>query len=193
MIRIDKNLINQENKNEYMKYYQTILNTIDEAYHCAYYLKGIEEYFDDYELKYNCFEYFIKDTLHLLKEKICLNICKLFFDKGSDVLTLDKMREFIIDNFKIEVKETNINVDESLKDNIKSIRNNLISHNLNKKETPDVFISDLMPILAEITANFEELWIDELIDSNKVGNDFFTYNEDLYKQSVKEVLAGIKL
>lgn len=194
MLHIDNNLINEDKKKEYLKYYDTILCTIKDTYNLIYYLQAIQEKFggDKYAKTYALYEYFLLDIMQLIQEKICLNICKLILDEGEDVLTLYNMNGFIRRNLNTIVKAKGIKID-IIKNSIRNIRNEAISHNIYKSNKYKVKISELKLILDKIVIYFKELWIEELLDkSRKVLDDYFTFNENLYKNSAKEALKGIE-
>lgn len=195
MITIDKNLINEDIKKEYLKYYDTILTTIKDTYILIYYLQAIQEKFgcDKYVKTYAEYEYFLLDIMKLIQEKICLNICKLILDEGEDVLTLRNMKGFIRRNLNTTVYVKDIRIDNNIETSIKNIRNETISHNIYKEDKYQVQISDLKQILDKAVVYFKELWIDDFLDrTNKVLDDYFTYNENLYKNSAKDALKGIE-
>ncbi len=194
MITIDKNLINEDIKKEYLKYYDTILNTIKDTYILIYYLQAIQEKFGgDKYVKTNAkYEHFLLDIMKLIQEKICLNICKLILDEGEDVLTLRNMKGFIRRNLNTIVKVKDIKIDNNIETSIKNIRNETISHNIYKEDKYQVQISDLKQILDKAVVYFKELWIDDFLDrTNRVLDDYFTYNDYIYKNSVKDALKGI--
>lgn len=196
MITIDQNLINEDIKKEYLKYYDAILWTIKDTYNLIYYLQAIQEKFggDKYFKTYAEYEYFLLDIMQLIQEKICLNICKLVLDKGGEVLTLQNMKGFIRKNLNIEVKVHGLKIDPNIEAAIKNIRNDVISHNIYKLNKYEVKISDLKQILEKAIIYFKELWIENFLNRTKrVLDDFFTYNENLYKNSAKEALKGIEI
>jgi hypothetical protein len=191
MVHIDKNLITDDIKTEYMVFYKTVFDTIFETYRYSYYLKGISEVFTDTKCRGIRFEVFIKDIISCLKQKICLNVWKLILDNGKDALTIYKMRDFIARKFGkvIVVDVKNIAIDKYQSGNIIGLRSSSISHNLYNKEDYEIYINELMQLMDKIINFFKGLWIDELIDdSYKVGDTYFTDFADYYKNSVKDVL-----
>ncbi|MDE6867647.1 MAG: hypothetical protein K2J83_00680 [Clostridia bacterium] len=194
MINIDKSLINEDIKAKYLKYYETILSTIKDTYNLIFYMQAIQEKFggNKYVKTYAEYEYFLLDVMKLIQEKICLNICKLILDEGEDVLTLRNMKGFIRRNLNTTVYVKNIRIDNNIETSIKNIRNDAISHNIYKEDKYQVQISDLKQILDKAVVYFKELWIDDFLDrTNRVLDDYFTYNDHLYKNSVKDALKGI--
>jgi hypothetical protein len=189
MIHIDKNLITDEIKTEYMIFYKTLFDTIFETYRYSYYLKGISEAFSDTKYKGLRFETFIRDIISCLKQKICLNVWKLIIDNGKDALTIYKMRNFIARKFINVTDVKNIPIDKYQSENIIGLRNSSISHNLYNKIDYEVYINELIKLLNKIVNFFKELWIEELIDKEyKVSDTYFTDFEDYYKNSVKDIL-----
>lgn len=193
MIHIDPALINSENKKRYLEFYNTIFETIKESYCFLYYLNGAEQFFGKYKKTGRNFEFFVTDILRLLKQKICLNICKLIFDSKKDELTIYNMHKFIKENFHIIIKEKSFKVSNDLKNRIINIRNNFISHNLHTENSYSIDMNDLKPILDNIYSYFQKHWVENFVDDSIfVGDGYFDFIKPFYIKAIFESFNGIK-
>lgn len=195
MIRIDDAIISNENKLQYLEFHETIFNTIKETYCYIFYIEGMKEFFGSpYQCKRFSFELFFKDILLILKQKICMNIWKLLFDKGNNALSIYQMKKFVVNNFKVQINRKNIKVPTMLEKNITGIRNVYLSHNLSSETCYTVNALGLKPLLDEIYAYFRNLWIGNFVDEHLfVSDDYFEFLEPVYKNSVKDAFKGIQL
>ena len=193
MISLDDAVINEQNKSKYFEFYDIIFDTINETYRYLFYLEGIKEFFgENYHLKGRHYEYFIKDILVVLKQKICLNIWKLLMDCGKGTLSIYKMKKTLYDEFKCSVNVKNIKINSDLEKSIKGIRNTSISHNLHTDIEYTLEMRDLKVLLGQTYQYFQKLWVKNLVGDNRfIADGYFEELEHLYKDSVKSVLKGI--
>lgn len=193
MIIIDSSLINEENKSHYLEFYETIFETINETFRCLYYIDGIKESFGNYfKPRGYKYEYFFKDIVKMLNQKICINIWKLLLDKGKDSLSIYKMKAFLRNTFNHTISKKNIYINPNLEKSVCGMRNAFISHNLHTEVGYTIDTRDLKPLLFEIYAYFQKLWIQNFVDSSLfISDGYFEGLEQLYKDSVKEAFQGI--
>lgn len=195
MIQINNAFITNEITSRYLEFYETIYETIYETYRCLFYLEGIRDVFgDNYKLKGFKYEYFIKDSIRFIQQKICLNIWKLLIDNENDSLSIYKMKGFIYNDLKYIVNVKGIVIASDLENRIKKMRNNFISHNLQSVVDVTVEIKELRPLLDNIYNYFQKLWIKNFVDDSLfISDGYFESLEKLYIESVKEAFKGIKL
>lgn len=194
MIQIDSAQITDEIEHRYLEYYETISETIKEAYRCLFYLEGLEQHFGQYKLSGYNYEIFIKDIIKSLKQKVCLDICKLIFDKkGNELLTIFKMQSYIQDTLKVELNELNIDVDTKLKNSIINMRNQFIGHNLHTENDCSVDMRELKPLLNDIYKLFQKLWIKNFVNDNLfIADGYFDFLKSYCITAVKESFMNIK-
>lgn len=194
MLQVETSLIDADKTSQYLEFHETIFDTINETYRCIYYLDGVKEMFgSSYQCKGYAFEYFFKDIVKFVKQKICVNIWKLLLDKGKDALSIYRMKEFNKCAFNCDIKIKNIKIPASLEDNLSGIRNASISHNLHTNALYTIDTVGLKPLLNEIYKYFQQLWIGNFVDDHLfISDGYFESLEQLYKGSVKDALKGIK-
>lgn len=194
MIQISPALITSENERRYREYYETIWETIKETYCCLFYLEGIGQHFgENYKCTGKSYEFFIKDIIKLLKQKICLNIWKLIFDEGTDALTIYRMKEYIYREFKHTVTEPYISVSPKVKTSITNTRKFFISHNLHTENDCRVDMRDLNPLLNKIYEFFQKLWIKNFVtDRLFISDGYFDFQKTFYINAVQEAFMAIK-
>lgn len=194
MIQINSALITNENKRLYLEYYETIWETIKETYCCLFYLEGIGQHFgENYKCTGKPYEFFIKDIIKLLKQKICLNVNKLIFDKGKNVLTIYKMQNYIREHFNVIITEPHIKVEATLEDLITNMRHTFISHNLHTDNDCSVDMRDLKPLLDKIYNFFQKLWIKNFItDGLFISDGYFDFYKSFYINAVQEAFMAVK-
>lgn len=193
MLKISTLLINKDNTTRYLEFHNTIFETIHETYRCIFYLDAVKEMFGkSYQCKGYAFEYFFKDMVKFIKQKICMNIWKLLIDKGKDSLTVYKMKEFINHTFNCKINVKNIKISADMEDNISGLRNVTISHNLHTDTCYKVDTVGLKPLLNEIYEYFQKLWIENFVDDSLfIADGYFENLEVLYKNSIKNTFKGI--
>ena len=129
----------------------------------------------------------------MLKQKVCLNISKLIFDKGNDVLTIYQMQDFIRTNLNIIISEPHITIATDLESSITIMRNLYISHNLHTNNDCTVDMRELKPLLDKIYNFFQKLWIKNFVtDRLFISDGYFEFIESTFINSVKEAFMAIK-
>ena len=193
MLTVDLSMITNENKIRYMEYYNSIFETIKETYACLYYLEGMEQVFGNYKKVGRYFELFVSDILKLLKQKVCLNICKLMFDSKEDELTIYNLHSFLINNFNTIVKHDKVIVSDDLRKRIIALRHKFISHNLRNDSSYSVEMKDVKPILDDIYSYFQKHWIKNFIDDNIfISDGYFDTMKQIYINAVRESFKSVQ-
>ena len=193
MMQINPAQITEGIEHRYLEYYETISETIIETYRCLFYLEGLEQHFGNYKCSGEDFELLMKDIIKLLKQKVCLNINKLIFDNGKDVLTVYQMQNYIRDNLKVNINEPHIKIDSQLRNSIINMRDIFIGHNLQTDKTCSVDMRELKPLLDKIYGFFQKLWIKNFIDDSIfIADGYFDFLKNHCIKAVKKSLIAIK-
>lgn len=193
MIQINPAQITEEIEHRYLEYYETISETIKETYRCLFYLEALEQHFGNYKCSGDDFELLIKDIIKLFKQKACLNINKLIFDNGKDVLTIYQMQNYIRDNLNVNINESHFKIDTQLRHSIINMRDIFIGHNLQTDNACSVDMRELKPLLKKIFDFFQKLWIKNFVnDSMFISDGYFDSLKNYCIRAVTKSFMAIK-